>query len=165
MRKNMRTLLVFFVFLSACSTLKPNQGSVFPAIDLVSIDGKSLVNNGQLKKPTVLLLFDYDCRHCVEALGDIESDLLDPLSAFELQFIAVGRGHNFQYLASLKEKGNLKIDLIEDQKREIFTSFADKSVPRVYLYDRNGNLQYQHVGWSKLILEKITHEIEIIRNP
>ncbi|OUS25072.1 hypothetical protein A9Q99_22765 [Gammaproteobacteria bacterium 45_16_T64] len=156
----MRLIVILLaVFLTACSTLTTKDKTNFPIINLVNIEGNSVVINGEINKPTVLLLFDYNCVHCVRAIQDIEDKFLGLVNESEVQFIAVGRDHDVEYLQSLKAKDNIKIELIADPKRVIFTFFANKSVPRVYLYDKRGELKYSHVGWSDKVSDRILGEI------
>ncbi len=155
-------ILMIFLLLSACTTIKPVQNGEFPVIDLTDINGKQLIVNGVINKPTILLLFDYNCPYCVKAIDAIEANILNKISDSDAQIIAVGREHDIEYLVSLREKHGLKINLVADPKRDIFSIYAKKSVPRIYLYDSTGSLIFEHTGWSDKSWRRIYYEIQVL---
>jgi hypothetical protein len=51
--------------------------------------------------------------------------------------------------------------LYPDPKREVYSLFAEKTIPRVYLFGKDGKLLHSSIGYKK---EDFDHMMETIEN-
>ena len=62
--------------------------------------------------------------------------------------LAVGRGHTPGELMEFRDAGNYILPFAADPKRINYDKFAEKKVPRNYLFDSYGTLAYQTRGFD-----------------
>jgi hypothetical protein len=63
-------------------------------------------------------------------------------------FVSVGREHSKNEVKEFRDKGNYLVPFAADPDRSIYSQFAQKKVPRNYLFDKNGQLVYQTRGFD-----------------
>jgi len=62
--------------------------------------------------------------------------------------VSVGREHNKQEIREFRDQGNYLLPFAADPDRSIYSQFAQKKVPRNYLFDKSGELVYQTRGFD-----------------
>ena len=98
-------------------------------------------------------------------LADVQS-LLWPKYKDNKNFklLVIGREHTDEQLKVYNEKKKFTFPLYPDPKREVFSLFADKSIPRSYLIDKEGKVIYATLGYTKeefqLLLSKIEEALK-----
>ena len=74
--------------------------------------------------------------------------------------LVIGREHTDEDLQKYNERKKFTFPLYPDPKREVFSKFAEKSIPRAYLFDKNGKLVYASVGYTAEEFQKLMSTIE-----
>jgi hypothetical protein len=63
-------------------------------------------------------------------------------------FASIGREHSIKEVMEFRDQGNYLVPFAADPDRSIYNQFAQKKVPRNYLFDRDGQLVYQTRGFD-----------------
>ena len=74
--------------------------------------------------------------------------------------LVIGREHTDEDLKKYNECKKFTFPLYPDPKREVFSLFAEKSIPRAYLFDKNGKLIYASMGYTAEEFQKLMETIE-----
>jgi hypothetical protein len=122
-------------------------GDAMPDLNLISID------NGQvhrIKKGHVILLnfFIIPCNHCKHMLEYLQEELWPEFQENARILLAIGRGHSPEELRIFRDEGNYILPFAADPERFNYDKFAEKKVPRNYLFDSYGRLVYQTRGFD-----------------
>lgn len=142
-------------------TEKVKTGDSMPAITLNSeVYGK--VTPADLKGKVVLVsLFATWCPPCQLELAEVQKVLYPKYkdnSNFKL--LVIGREHTDADLTKYNKRKNFSFPLYPDPKREVFSLFADQSIPRTYLFGKDGKLVYSSSGYSKEEFKQLLNEVE-----
>ena len=92
--------------------------------------------------------FTIPCPHCKRMLEYIEEQIRPSFMDSEVRIVSVGREHNPEDVASFRDKGNYSLAFAADPDRDIYSHFAERKIPRNYLFDREGKLVYQTRGFD-----------------
>ncbi len=123
------------------------SGDAMPTLQLLSVD------NGQplhVKKGHIVLLnfFIIPCKHCKHMLEYLQDELWQEFQENSRILLAVGRGHTPEELRDFRDNGNYILPFAADPERTNYDKFAEKKVPRNYLFDSYGRLVYQTRGFD-----------------
>ena len=169
MRKGLLLLvamLVMCTFAAFAQGEKPARpdleiGSAMPAFTIEStVHGK--INSADLKGKVVLInLFATWCPPCQKELAEVK-DVLWPKYKDNKNFkmLVVGREHTDADLATYNQKKGFAFPLYPDPARGVFSKFADQTIPRTYLYGKDGKLVYSSIGYSPEEFAKLMDAIE-----
>lgn len=136
-------------------------GSPMPSFTIESsVYGK--IVSAELKGKVVLInLFATWCPPCQKELAEIK-DVLWPKYKDNNNFkmLVVGREHTDADLEKYNQKKGFAFPLYPDPARGVFSKFADQTIPRTYLYGKDGKLVYSCIGYSPEEFAKLMEAIE-----
>ena len=164
MKKYLLTvLLAIFAFVARAQ----NDGDIIkvgdqmPAFTIVSDDGKQ-ISSASLKGKVVLInFFATWCPPCQKELAEVQQKLWPKFKDNKnFQMLVIGREHTDAELAKYNEKKGFTFPLYPDPKREVFSLFADQSIPRAYLFGKDGKLIYTSTGYTPEEFQKLMDTIE-----
>ena len=97
----------------------------------------------------VLLInfFTMDCLHCKKMLEYLEESIWPALVDKNVRMVSIGRGHTDKEVAAYREEGNYNFAFAADEDRSVYSRFAEKKIPRNYLFDADGVMVYQTRGF------------------
>lgn len=141
-------LMLFFVGAHAQNSVeKVKIGDTMPQFTLNS-DVYGQVTPSDLKGKVVLVsLFATWCGPCQKELAEVQSTLYPKYKDNEnFRLLVIGREHTDADLTKYNARKKFTFPLYPDPKREVFSLFADQSIPRAYLFGKDGKLIYTSTG-------------------
>ncbi len=135
-------LMLFFVGAHAQNSVeKVKIGDTMPQFTLNS-DVYGQVTPSDLKGKVVLVsLFATWCGPCQKELAEVQSTLYPKYKDNEnFRLLVIGREHTDADLTKYNARKKFTFPLYPDPKREVFSLFADQSIPRAYLFGKDGKL-------------------------
>ena len=160
----MRKLVVMFMMLVTMISVQAQElkvGDAMPKFELTSsVYGD--VKPADLEGKVVLVsLFATWCGPCQKELAEVQSTLWPKYKNNKnFKMLVIGREHNDEDLKKYNERKKFTFPLYPDPKREVFSLFAEKSIPRAYLFDKNGKLIYASMGYTAEEFQKLMETIE-----
>lgn len=153
-------MLVFMLGVKAQNVEKLNVGDAMPAFTLQS-EVYGQVTPADLKGKVVLVsLFATWCGPCQLELGQVQKVLWPKYKDnADFKLLVIGREHTDTDLKKYNERKKFAFPLYPDPKREVFSLFADQSIPRVYLFGKDGKLVHASIGYTA---EEFQHLMECI---
>ena len=120
------------------------------------------VKPADLKGKVVLVsLFATWCGPCQKELADVQSTLWPKYKDNkDFVMLVIGREHTDADLQKYTERKKFTFPLYPDPKREVFSLFAEKSIPRAYLFGKDGKLLYSSIGYTAEEFQKLMETIE-----
>lgn len=141
-------LMLFFVGAHAQNSVeKVKIGDTMPQFTLNS-DVYGQVTPSDLKGKVVLVsLFATWCGPCQKELAEVQSTLYPKYKDNEnFRLLVIGREHTDADLTKYNARKKFTFPLYPDPKREVFSLFANQSIPRAYLFGKDGKLIYTSPG-------------------
>jgi peroxiredoxin len=120
--------------------------------------GQVFSSKGLSGKYTFIILFAADCRHCRDNFAYLEKNLFSK-SLSNLNILAFGRDCDYEELESYRKKYALSVKLTADPNKEVYSKFAEKAVPRNFLFNPAGELLISVRGYRP---EEIENMIRIV---
>lgn len=160
----MKKLVVTFMMLVMIVCVQAQElkiGDILPNFELTSsVYGN--VKAADLKGKVILIsLFATWCGPCQKELADVQS-MLWPRYKDDKNFVmlVVGREHTDEQLQKYNERKGFTFPLYPDPKREVFSLFAEKTIPRAYLFGKDGTLIYSSIGYTAEEFQNLINSIE-----
>jgi peroxiredoxin len=76
------------------------------------------------------------------------------------KFIVIGREHTDQELTTYNEKKGFTFPLYPDPERKAYAQFAEKTIPRAYIFGKDGKLIHASTGYKPGDVEKLIKIID-----
>lgn len=159
--KKLMMLCLMLVAVMAMQAQELKVGDALPKFELKSsVYGD--VKPADLKGKVVLVsLFATWCGPCQKELAEVQSTLWPKYKDNKnFKMLVIGREHTDEDLQKYNERKKFSFPLYPDPKREVFSKFAEKSIPRAYLFDKDGKLVYASVGYTAEEFQKLMETIE-----
>ena len=164
MNRNMKKLVMMFMVLVMAIGVQAQElkvGDALPKFELSStVYGN--IKPADLKGKVVLVsLFATWCGPCQKELAEVQSTLWPKYKDNKnCVMLVIGREHTDEDLQKYNERKKFTFPLYPDPKREVFSLFAEKSIPRAYLFGKDGKLIYSSVGYTEEEFQKLMKTIE-----
>lgn len=159
--KKLGMLLMMLCMALMVQAQELKKGDKLPTFQLKSaVYGN--VSSADLKGKVVLVsLFATWCGPCQLELAEVEK-VLWPKYKDNKDFVllVIGREHTDEQLKTYNERKKFTFPLYPDPKREVFSLFAEKSIPRAYLFNKQGEAVYTSLGYEKEEFGRLLNAIE-----
>ena len=159
--KKLMMLCLMLVAVIAMQAQELKVGDTMPNFELKSsVNGD--VKPADLKGKVVLVsLFATWCGPCQKELADVQSTLWPKYKDNkDFVMLVIGREHTDEDLQKYNERKKFTFPLYPDPKREVFSLFAEKSIPRAYLFGKDGKLIYSSVGYTAEEFQELMKTVE-----
>lgn len=166
--KKLSFLLIFaFVVQSAYSQAEDDStnllkvGDDMPEFTLTSLDGKTLSSDDLYGKVVLVNFYATWCAPCNLEMPFIEKDIWAKYKDNkDFELVIIDREEKAEKIRPFIAKKKWLMPFYLDEKKEVYTQFATKFIPRNYLFDREGTLVLNSKGYSKEDFEVLKKEIE-----
>lgn len=170
------TAVILLCITAACTQDTP-EGSLLDAGDsMPQIEQLMDPETGAIGKVAVIYLFSTHCTHCSAVsprMQTIWEQFKDHEDFFQIGFGFDLSGYNSRNEVPYDQEYGLTFPLVEDEpvgevQNPIFQTFATGAYPRVYLFDKNGYLDYQTPNYTgaaafrTALQQDLTHRINIL---
>ena len=162
----MRKLVVMLMALVASISIQAQElkvGDAMPKFELTSsVYGD--VKPADLEGKVVLVsLFATWCGPCQKELAEVQSTLWPKYKDNKnFKMLVIGREHTDEDLKEYNERKKFTFPLYPDPKREVFSLFAEQSIPRVYLFGKDGKLIHSSIGYTEEEFQKLMDTLKSI---
>ncbi len=124
-----------------------SPGDSFPGVEIEPVDGDDIITWGS-DRIILLNFFIVPCKHCKKMLEYIQEHIWPDFQESGGHFVSIGREHSKNEVKEFRDEGNYLVPFAADPDRSIYNQFAQKKVPRNYLFDKEGQLVYQTRGFD-----------------
>ena len=124
-----------------------SPGESFPGVEIESVEGDDIITWGS-DRIILLNFFIVPCKHCKKMLEYIQEQIWPDFQDAGGHFVSIGREHSKAEVKKFRDEGNYLVPFAADPDRSIYNQFAQKKVPRNYLFDDKGKLVYQTRGFD-----------------
>lgn len=162
----MKKLMIMFTMLVMVICMQAQElkiGDALPKFELKSsVYGD--IQSVDLKGKVVLIsLFATWCGPCQKELADVQSTLWPKFKDNkDFVMLVIGREHTDAELQKYNERKKFTFPLYPDPKREVFSLFAEQSIPRVYLFGKDGKLIHSSIGYTADEFQKLMDSLKSI---
>lgn len=160
--KGLMLLLFFSVSTMALSAQewKVKVGDPVPAFTVTNKAGKQ-INSKDLKGRVVLLnFFATWCPPCRQELPRVQKEIWDRWgNRDDFEVMVLAREEGWDKLDPFIKNNGYSFPFYPDLERGVFGLFADSSIPRNVLIDKDGKITYLSIGYSE---KEFTEFVELI---
>lgn len=169
----MKQALIFLftlssIFLSAQAqkpnpgTFKTQVGDQVPAFSFVTVDGETMTNKDLEGKIVLLNFWATWCGPCVREMPGL-NEFVATQSSDDFVVVALAREQNKETIMPFIKKNGYDFIFVPDVNKEVYSNFADKSIPRNVVLDADGKIIFQLMGYypeeikkmEKMIVEEV----------
>ncbi len=128
---------------------KVAKGAQVPFFSVENKEGKKITTVDLKGKIVLLNFFATWCGPCRQELPRLQKELWDTLgkrSDFEIMVLA--REEGWDKLDPFMKNNNYTFPVFPDLNRKVFSLFADQSIPRNVLLNKEGKIIYQSIGYT-----------------
>ena len=159
----MKKLGIFLMMLALVVSVQAQElkkGDAMPKFELTSSVYGNIKSADLEGKVVLVSLFATWCGPCQKELAEVQNTLW-PMYKDNKDFkmLVIGREHTDEDLQKYNERKKFTFPLYPDPKREVFSMFAEKSIPRAYLFGKDGKLIYSSVGYTAEEFQKLMETI------
>lgn len=139
---------------------KVNLGEHTPAFEIVDRKNNKITPETLKGKVVLLNFFATWCPPCREELPRLQKEIWEDLKSEDLAVFVLAREEGWDKIDPFMEKHNYTFPVFPDLKRGVFGLFADQSIPRNVVLDRQGKIIYQSIGFEN---KEFTIMVDLIK--
>jgi len=134
-------------------------GQKAPDFSIRNLDGEEFKLSDMKGKVVLVNFFATWCGPCMNELPELEKQLWPRFKNENFKLISIGRQHTVEELKKFQSKKKFTFPIAADTKRQIYSRYAEKYIPRNYIINKEGKIIFQDKGFSQ---EKLKEMMEII---
>lgn len=160
--KGIFTLIFSAVSVILCAQLEGNlQGEQVPDFKFEKKPGQEIEISDLHGKNLLIVFFATWCGPCVKEMPYLQEQVWDKLrNRNDFELLIFGREHCWNDLKEFKEKYQYTMPFYPDPVRAIFSKFADASIPRSYVVNKNGKIVYSSLGFNETSFNKVVSTLD-----
>jgi len=149
-------MLSFFCFFASCIKEESEDtgdevinyvqvGDVLPTFSVSDGAGNILTNEDFKGKKSYLVFFVTTCKDCARELPRVEQIWRQVKDDPDYQIVAIARKQGKEETDTYWNNNNYTMPKYLDTDRKVYEMFANITVPRIYLIDREGIVQWMGI--------------------
>lgn len=162
MKKGILGLVLFFcALMSYGQEWKVPLGAPSPAFEVSDKAGKSITRESLKGKVVLLNFFATWCPPCRAELPELQSQIWNKWKdRSDFTVLVLAREEGWDKLDPFVEKNGYTFPVFPDLKRGVFGLFAETSIPRNVVLDKEGKIIYQSIGYEPAEFAKLVALLE-----
>ena len=144
-------------------------GDRLPEFEVTMNDGSVVRTADLLGQPSVVVLFSVDCPDCRHELPEVQK-LWDRSRQGELTgngqplpIVLIARKNTAEDIEPFWQTAGLTMPYSPQPDRKVYSLFAPRVIPRIYISDAQGIIRYMHLDMSMPSAETLAEEIKTLR--
>ena len=136
-----------------------NVGDEAPDFTATTLQGERFTLSEHRGEVVLLILFSHICPDCKALLDDVMlyKNSIDNTGA---RVVAIAREGNRNDIEEYMTTNNYHFDVVVDNKRAIYNTYATMYVPRTYLINTEGIVTYTTIEYDSSYIPTILTEID-----
>ncbi len=160
--------LIIFLFFTFFSCVKDGnsdpteiinyvvEGDPVPSFTVTNGQGEIFSSTELVGKRSLLVFFNTDCRDCKTVLPSINNDVWKELKdSPEFLVVTIARGENANTVESYWEVNQYTMPTFQDLDRSVFLKFANNTVPRLYIINEDGFIEWMAIEKLNISTEEL----------
>lgn len=140
---------------------RTKKGQTAPDFKVMSLDGELFKLSDMKGKVVMVNFFATWCGPCMKELPELEKQVWSRFKNKNFKLISIGREHTVAELKKFQSKKKFSFPIAADPKRQIYSKYAEKYIPRNYIIDKDGKIIFQAKGFSQ---KELNEMMELIAN-
>jgi peroxiredoxin len=132
-------------------------GSHMPDFTLTETVGTKTL----LGKPTLIVFFATWCPACQSELECVQGEFELYKGGNKINILGIARGENQEAIELYWRDHGFAFPVYADPQRKVYALFAEKEIPRCYLFDASGKLVFQSKGYSPEQVEDLHKMVQL----
>ena len=143
-------------------------GDQLPEIELTGLDGNKVALKSLYGDALTVVFFwnigptAYSRQSIIEALGDMQLDVLEPFAAKELKVVGIDVGDKPEDVKKVLETSGATYPVLLDPNGDYFKSVATEELPRVYLLDGAGKILWFDIDYTRATRRELMTGIKAV---
>lgn len=173
MVKSSHLLFLSFVFILV-SCVKDGDSIPYEVINYVEVGdsvpeftvsdekGNTFNSSDFVGKRSLLILFASTCPDCQEVLPIIDRDVWAQIKDdSDYQLITISRDESAQTVNKYWSKNNYTMPAYLDPGRNVFSLFANSTIPRLYIINEEGVIEWMAIEELNISSEELINKIKV----
>lgn len=138
------------------------EGDAAPDFTAITLSGEEFSLSQAHENTLLLILFSHTCPDC-KALFDDIIPRMDEIDSMGAKVIAVSRGGSGEEIMSYMSTNGYQFEAIADSSAEIYGLYATAYVPRTYIINKHGIVEFMTIEYDSSYVTQIIEHIEQMR--
>ena len=135
-------------------------GSDMPEFTLTTLDGKTVTSDDLYGKVVLINFFATWCGPCMLEMPELYKDIWQKYkNNKDFVLLVIDREEKPEVIRAWVEKKKYDMPFCPDEKKEVYTKFATKFIPRNYLFDKESRLVLNSMGYKKEDFDLLKQQI------
>ncbi len=136
------------------------KGQMAPNFKVRTLDGDLFKLSKMRGKVVLVNFFATWCGPCMKELPELEKQVWPRFKNENFEMISIGREHSKAEMKAFQSEKKFTYPIAADPKRQVYSKYAEKYIPRNYVIDKKGKIIFQSKGFTQKELDEMMELIE-----
>ena len=164
--KKIACLCCWLLAISICPATEEEEstllkiGQTAPEVRLTTLDGKNFDLKQARGKVVLINFFATWCGPCMAEMPHLQDQIWSRFRNKNFVMVAIDREEAEPVVKAFQKRRQFGFPIACDTRREVYSKFATKFIPRNFLIDAQGVVVFQSTGYSDLEFNRLVATIE-----